>query len=357
MKKLKLIFSDFHLGRGRMLPNGDINILEDFQFDHKFKELIEFYSSGEYGNFEVEIIFNGDLLNLTMLDYYGHYTVIITENVSTTKLRGIIDGHPVFFQTLKRFLCGPKHTLTYVVGNHDQEMLWKGTRKMFEEAVGAEINWKNTHYQVDGVHIEHGHQFEAVNRIDPALPFLSEGLPEPIVNLPWGSLFSVQFIIKLKTKRPMIDKVRPFRLLIWWSLFNDTWFAITHIFKLIVYFISTRFSKNRYRQSSLKTTLKIILEGTVFPDLTDAARRILRTPEIHTVIFGHTHVYKQAYVSNEKQYINLGTWNEILSLDLQSFGRRSKLTYVRVDYDETKSHPKLRHWIGKIPSEDDALGI
>ncbi len=356
--KLKLVFSDFHLGTGATLPGGSLNPLEDFHFGHKFKELLEFYNKGSYENADIELIFNGDMLNLILTDYHGHFPVVITEAVSVAKLKSILAGHPIFFKTLKTFLSHPKHSLTYVVGNHDQEMLWKATRTLLEEAVGREIQWKNTHYLVDGVHIEHGHQYETVNRVDPVHPFLTEGLQEPILNLPWGTLFSVQYIIKLKKQRPIIDKVRPFRLLIWWTLFNDTWFAISNIFRLILYFISTRFSKNRYRQSSMTTTMKILREASVFPDLSHAAKRILQTPEIHTVIFGHTHVFRQLVVADGKLYLNTGTWNEILSLDLESFGRKARLTYARIDYpnEDNRAIPQLRHWIGKIPSEDDAMG-
>ncbi len=358
-RKLKLIVSDFHLGRGQHLPDGSFNPMEDFHWGHKFREFLQYYSKPPYDDTEIELIFNGDMLNLILTDYHGHYTVILTEAVSTHKLKGIIEGHPIFFNALKAFLKKGKHSLSYVIGNHDQEMFWDETRKMFEKAVGAKVNWKNIHYQVDGIHIEHGHQFEAVNRMDPTQPFLSQSLPEPIINLPWGSLFAVQFIVKLKKLRPAIDKVRPFRQLIWWSLVHDTWFALTNILNLAFYFINTRFSKNRYRQSSLKTTLKILREASVYPDLSDAAKRILRTPEVHTVIFGHTHVPLFQQVGGGKFYINLGTWNEITSLDLISYGRRTQLTYARVEYREGQSHPTtvLRHWIGAVPVEDDAVNF
>jgi len=359
MKKLKLIVSDFHLGRGRRLPNGGTNALEDFHYDHRFKEFLEHFGTGPYEDADIELIFNGDMLNLIQTDYHGHYPVVITEQVSVTKLKGIIEGHPIFFKSLRDFLNHPHHTMTYIIGNHDQEMLWKGTRSLLEGTVGKEIQWKNTHYQVDGIHIEHGHQYETINRIDPTRLFLTENLPEPILNLPWGTLFTVQYLIKLKMQRPFMDKIRPFRHMLWWCLFHDTWMAITQVFRLIAYFVSTRFSKNRYRQSSLKMTFKILFEASVFPDLTDAAKRILRTPEIHTVVFGHTHVYKQVQVSENKQYINLGTWCDIVSLDLENFARRTRLTYVKVDYDQEKKNPTplLRHWIGQIPLEDDAMGL
>lgn len=356
-KKIKLVVSDFHIGRGSRFSNGSTNVLEDFHHDHRFKEFLEYYTTGDYKDAEVELILNGDMLNLIQVDYHGHYPVIITETVSVAKTKAVIEGHPVFFNALKKFISKPTRTLTYVIGNHDQEMLWKQTREVFEEAVGAAVQWKNIYYQVDGVHIEHGHQYEAVNRMDPTRLFLTENLPEPILNLPWGTLFTIQFITRLKMQRPYVDKVRPFRHMIWWSFFHDTWIAVASTFKLISYFIATRFSKNRYRQSSLKTTLRMLLEASVFPDLSDAARRILRTPEIHTVIFGHTHVYKYVQFGENKRYINEGTWTDITSLDLESFARRSRLTYVRVDYENGQAVPLLRHWIGTIPLEDDAMGL
>jgi len=355
VERLKLVISDFHLGRGRKLPQGGINLLEDFVYDHRFKEWLDYYSEGVYENTEIELIFNGDMMNLIQVDYHGHYPVVITEHISASKMEKVIAGHKVFFDSLADFLAPKNRSLTYVIGNHDQEMLWPSVRAMFEKAIDKSVNWKNIFYQVDGVYIEHGHQYEAVNRIDPAKPFLTENLPEPILNLPWGTLFAVQWITKLKQHRPAIDKVRPFRMVVWWSLFHDTWMAIQSLLSLAAYFLTTRFSKNRTRQTSLKMTLRILREASVFPDLTDAARRILRTPDIHTVVFGHTHVYKQVQVTEEKQYINTGTWTDIISLDLETYARRVRLTYVRIEYTGEKSQANLRHWIGQIPLEDDAL--
>lgn len=358
MSKLKLIFSDFHLGKGKRLTNGAMNPLEDFFHDYRFKEFLEHYTQNSYEDYEIELILNGDILNLIQIDYHGHFTTVITESVSIYKLQMIIDGHPVFFNALREFLKHPKRSLTYVIGNHDQEMLWNSARSLFENALGKEVNWRNSYYHTDGIHIEHGHQYESVNRVDPTRLFLTEGLPEPILNLPWGTLFTIQFIVRLKLVRPAVDKIRPFRHFVWWSLFHDTWMSLIQGSKLFFYFISTRFSKVRYRQSSLKQTFKILFEASVFPDLSDAAKRILRSPEVHTVIFGHTHVYKQIPIGDEKQYLNTGSWTDIISMDLENFARRSRLTYVRVEYDEQgKAIPMLRHWIGRTPIEDDAFGL
>jgi UDP-2,3-diacylglucosamine pyrophosphatase LpxH len=273
------------------------------------------------------------------------------------KLKGIIEGHPLFFKTLRDFLSQAKNSMTYVVGNHDQEMYWKSCRNLFNQAVGREIQWKNIYYQFDGVHIEHGHQYEAINRVDTTRPFLTEGLPEPILNLPWGTLFTIQYIVPLKHKFPYIDKVRPFRMLIWWNFLYHPLDTVLYLLRLGTYFLSTRFTRNRYRRSDWKTTMKMLREASVFPDLSDYAKKILRSPDVHTVIFGHTHVYKYIRVSAGKQYINLGTWNDIVSMELDTFARRSRLTFGRIEYHEDQPTPLafLRHWIGKPRLEDDVL--
>lgn len=357
-KRLRIVVSDFHLGKGIRHGSGQVNIMEDFHHDLKFREFLDYYSKAEFKGFEVDLIFNGDMFNLIQTDYHGHYTGIITESVSVEKFRHILDGHPIFFDALKKFLANPKHRLTYVVGNHDQEMMWAKTKKMLEDRLDAKVFWHHTYYQVDGMYVEHGNQYEAVNRIDPTMPFLTKNLQEPILNLPWGTLFTVDYLVRLKQQRPYIDKIRPFRSMILWSLLQSFWGTMASLFRLGMYFLSTRFSKNRYRHSSLKITLKMLMEATVFPDLSEAARRILRDPEIHTVVFGHSHVYRHLVVGDGKQYMNTGTWCDIVSMDLESFARRSRLTYVKVEYaDDGRPIPQLRHWIGKIQVEDDALAV
>ncbi len=356
--RLKVIVSDFHLGKGERLQNGGLNPLEDFRYDQRFSEFLAYYSTGENRDCEVELIFNGDILNLIQTDYRGHFPTVITESISTQKLEAIIDGHPIFFDSLAQFLRVPGHSLTYLIGNHDQEMLWKQCRTLVETRLGTSVKWKNTHYQVDGIHIEHGHQYEAINRLDPTRFFLTENLPEPILNLPWGTLFTLQFLVRLKQQRPVIDKVRPFRHLVWWSFLHDTWATLVHVLQLLFYFVGYQFSRTRLRVSHLRTTWKMISEAAVFPDLTESARRILRNPDIHTVIFGHTHVYKQVQIASGKQYLNLGSWTEIVSLDLDSFARRTRLTYAlgRTD-SEGKTSVTLRHWIGQSRLEDDAFAV
>jgi UDP-2,3-diacylglucosamine pyrophosphatase LpxH len=356
MKKIKLVVSDFHLGKGHILPDGSINIFEDFYYDEKFKEFLEYYSAGEFADdIDVELIINGDFLNLIQTDYKGHHTHIITENIDLYKLRTIVDGHKSLFDALKKFATLPNRRITYIVGNHDQGMLWQKTRDLLDSTCGARINFKNIVYFFDGVHIEHGHQHEAANRLDPKKFFLKKDLPEPILNLPWASYFFIDFVLKIKEQMPYVDKVRPFNALIRWGLFNEFIFTIKTGLKFLWQFLFYGFGRRARKPFSLRNSLQIVKESAIYPDLEVAARKILHDERVHTVIFGHTHVYLYRQWGNSKEYFNTGTWTEVISLDIANLGKITKLTYVLVEYPPEGGRPRarLKEWRGHFKVEVD----
>ncbi len=353
-KKIKLVISDLHLGLGRTIDGGITNSLEEFFFGDKLAEFIHYYTSGEFRDHEVELIINGDFLNFLQVDYHGHHLTVITESVSLAKLKNIVKGHPEVFKALRSFASQDKNSIAYVVGNHDQCMLWPATRSYLNEVIGKPVRFKNIVYFFDGVHIEHGHMHEAANRIDPKRFFLKKNLPEPILNLPFGSHFFVDFVLKIKKAHPHIDKVRPFQAMIRWGFYNEFFFTCKAMFSLILYFLSSSLVKDPRRQFPLKRILQVMLESAVFPDLSESARRILNDERVHIVIFGHTHVYQYRQWSG-KEYFNTGTWTDITSLDIPSLGKITKLTYVLIEYPENGEKPRgrLKEWRGYHRIEED----
>ncbi len=356
-KKIKIIVSDMHLGKGKILENGAVNNLEEFFFGEKFAELLDYYTSGQYRDHAVELIINGDFLNFLQVDYKGHFLTVFTEEVSLEILRDIVNGQPEAFRALREFASRPDNQVTYVVGNHDQAMLWPGLRSYLNEVVGSPIRFKSIVHYFDGIHVEHGHMYEAANRIDPKKFFLKKDLPVPILNLPFGSHFFVDFVMKIKEKHPHIDKVRPFRLLIRWAIVNEFWFTMASFFRLIGYFLGTVFVKDPRRQFPFSRVIKVFLESAIFPDLSDAAKKILGDERVHTVVFGHTHVYQYRQWGKEKEYFNTGTWTELTSLDVSSLGKITKLTYVLVEYPEQANRPfcRLKEWKGYHRIEEDVV--
>lgn len=364
MRKIKLVVSDLHLGVGKLLEGGKINSLEEFYYDDKFSEFLNYYTTGDFADAEVELILNGDIFNFLQIDYRGHFLTVITESISYEKLVRIVEGHPKFFQSIRKFLSNGRNSITYVVGNHDQCMLWPATQTYLNEILGTSVRFKNIVYFFDGVHIEHGHMYEAANRIDPKKFFIKKNLPERILNLPFGSHFFVDFVLKIKLENPFIDKVRPFKASFRWGLLQDTRFTIKTSLRLIWFFIRAALGIDARRHWPWRRLLAIFLEGAIFPDLSYAARKILEDERVHTVIFGHSHVYQYRQWSG-KEYFNTGTWTELTSLDIPTLGKVTKLTYVYIEYpiepaqtDETtrvqlKPQGRLKEWRGYHRIEED----
>jgi len=355
IKKIKLVISDLHLGKGRVLADGGTNSLEEFYFGEKLIEFLNYYTSGHYRDYQVELIINGDFLNFLQVDFRGHFLSVLTEGVCLEVLKSIVDGHKRVFNAMKEFAARPGCEITYVVGNHDMAMLWPGCREYLNQAVGTSIRFKNIVYFIDGIHVEHGHMHEAANRMDPRRFFLKKDLAEPILNLPFGSLFFVELVLKVKHKYPFVDKIRPFSKMVRWSFFNETKLTIAAFAQLFVYLLKSIFVKDPRRQISIKRLLEIFLESAIFPDLEQSARKILFDERVHTVIFGHSHVYQYRQWTQDKEYFNTGTWTELTSLDIISLGKITKLTYVLLEYPEDGSRPRgrLKEWRGYHRIEED----
>lgn len=354
-KHIKLCVSDLHLGLGRTLENGQLNSLEEFYFDEKFSEFLHFYTTGKYAEYEVELILNGDILNFLQVDYHGHYLTVITEPICLNIMDRIIKGHPVFFKALRDFAAKPGNLVTYVVGNHDQAMLWPSCRALLNNVIGSTVHFKNIVYFFDGVHIEHGHMHEAANRLDPRKFFLKKNLAEPILNLPFGSHFFVEFVLKIKQRYPHVDKIRPFNRMVRWALLNEFWFTVGNFLSLGFYFLKSIFTNDPRRMFPFSRILKVLLESAVFPDLSESARRVLQDERVHTVCFGHSHVYQYRQFAENREYFNTGTWTDLTSLDIASLGKITKLIYVVFEYPEDDGRPRgrLKEWHGYHRIEED----
>jgi hypothetical protein len=140
-----------------------------------------------------------------------------------------------------------------------------------------------------------------------------------------------------------------------WALFNETIFTIKSFFALTKYFIDAVFKKDPRRQFPMKRILRVLAESAIFPDLSESARRILGDERVHTVIFGHTHVYQYRQWGADKEYFNTGTWTELTSLDIPSLGKITKLTFVLIEYPDDGGRPRgrLKEWRGYHRIEED----
>jgi len=360
--KYKLVVSDFHLGKGRYFEDGTQNILEDFVYDREFSEFLSYYRSGNFADAEVELILNGDILNLLQIATFGIHTHLITERSVVRAVQRIVEGHPEFFLALKKFAATPFHTISYVVGNHDVGMLWSGPRRVFIEAVGTSVAFYDVRYLFDGIHVEHGQQYERFAKIDMRRPFITRGFPEPVLNLPWGSLFVVVQLPKIKQSRPHVDKVRPPSAFFRWVFIHDFIWGLKTCLGIAKFIFDSVLFRSRHQiYQGVRATLSILKEITLYPNYDKIAFKILENNEdVNTVIFGHTHVVRYRQWREGKEYFNEGTWNETTNLDLSDYGKQIRLTYAFIEYsrenpDHERPKVRLKQWNGTWKSEVELL--
>ncbi len=345
-----LVLSDLHLGKGKFLSDGSINLLEDFDEDEKFSEFIDHHCTGTYYFTDIHLVLNGDIFNLIQMDIDGVFHHYLTEDVVVKMVEEIIEGHPVFFQALRKFLSRPNKKITYVIGNHDFPMIWPKAQEAVNKELDGVVNF--THQLVEhGILVEHGHRFEPINTVPRSQYFTPAPNGEDMVNLPWASLFCIYLLPELKKERPYIDKVRPLSSYVKWSLLHDTRFFIKLLYTVLIYLFKTRFKKYTSTNKNFKISWKILKQISIHPKYTKNAKRIFATrPDVQVVIMGHTHVVEWRKFKGGKYYFNTGTWNSVPSVDAGMHKHVANFTYVMIDVDEKKKVIKnafMNVWQGK----------
>ncbi|MBL6991649.1 MAG: hypothetical protein ISR65_17845 [Bacteriovoracaceae bacterium] len=347
---LLLVVSDFHIGKGQFFKNGQHNILEDFYEDDRFIEFLDYHGSGKYYLTEIHLVLNGDILNLIQIDVDGVFTYVLDEDHTTRALELIAKGHRRVFHALRRFLSRPNKSISYMVGNHDAGMVFKKAQDKFCELVGGRVNFAFD-MNIAGIHIEHGHRFEIINAVPSNGHFMDGPNGKTILNLPWGSLFCITNLPKLKKKKPYIDKVRPMPTYIKGMVFYDPLFFIQLFFILLKYFIETNLSAFTKQNQNFKTTVTLLKQVTIYPRYGKRAKAILNNnPELNTVIMGHTHLLEWRKFPGGKFYFNTGTWNSIPSTDEAMHQSLTKLSYVLIDVhvkSKTIKKASLNVWKGE----------
>ncbi|HLE11770.1 MAG: hypothetical protein A2504_15270 [Bdellovibrionales bacterium RIFOXYD12_FULL_39_22] len=347
---LILVVSDFHLGKGQFLKNGQLNILEDFNEDDRFCEFLEYYSSGTNYWANVHLVLNGDILNLIQIDIDGVFSHIIDEEFTVKSLAKVANGHKAFFAALKSFLSKPNKKISYIIGNHDLGMAFLAAQKKFQELLEGNVDFSFS-LSYEGIHIEHGHRFEVINACSEDQVFIEGPHGKKILNLPWGSLFCISLLPKLKKQRPYIDKVRPMSGYIKWVSLHDPIYFIKVFWILLKYFVTTRVANYTRQNRNFKTTMKILNQITIYPQFGRRAKSILNhNPLLHTVIMGHTHLFEWRKFPENKLYFNSGSWNPIPSIDAAMHQSLRKLTFVEIDFNsktKTIRGASLKDWQGR----------
>ena len=352
-RKLKVVVSDFHLGKGPYREDGSVNVFEDFRQDAKFAGFLDYHCEGELADDEVELVVNGDFFNHLSVDLDGRLMDSITERVAVEKTEAILRGHPQVFAALRRFAAHPRRSVVILMGNHDPGILFEGVRRAVGAAIGGECRFLLDAYDFDGVHVEHGMQHEPMNAFNPQHYFLARS-GETYLNLPLGSRYIIQVLNEEKAQRPYIDKVAPFHRYYRWALFNDPAIVLRISARSVRFALLAALQKIPHLEPvPLGRLFDLFFHYTAFPTLEREAKHLLARRGFHTVIMGHTHVPLYREYARNKVYVNTGTWNAMTSLDMGNLGRTEQLTYAHVEYVEGRPRARLREWRGiPRPTED-----
>jgi UDP-2,3-diacylglucosamine pyrophosphatase LpxH len=237
LTKFKIIVSDMHLGAGY---GHEGNRLEDFDQDGAFAELVRhLVSESERLGEPMELVFAGDtfeFLQVPALDareayepareYAAERYAPTDEASSRRKMDLIIQGHPLFFRSLRELLSSPLCSICFIKGNHDINLHWGQVQALIVAALGADrapgrLTFEERCLSRESIYVEHGNQYlEWINRwADFEQPHDSDRPGE--LYLPAGSRFVYQFLNHLEYQYYWLDGVKPITALIWYLFALD----------------------------------------------------------------------------------------------------------------------------------------
>jgi UDP-2,3-diacylglucosamine pyrophosphatase LpxH len=361
--KLGLVLSDLHIGTGHR--KGEINVYDDFREDDRLEQLLQRFSTGSHENDEIHLVLNGDIFDLLKVPVNGKFPDAITERLAITKLEQCLAGHPRLARGLSDFLRNGKNRITYQPGNHDMELFFAGCQRLFCRAVtGQDAHERlsfvpeEPHFTLHGVQFHHGHQFEAIHAFDFKKLFISRGQREPILNLPWGSLFILHVVNSLVKERPHLDKVMPFWPLFIGGMLFDTRFTSRMIAECLAALVRARINPNWWRKRPFEKVSRFFQNQVgFFENLDGYAHRMLSpSSDLSAVFMGHTHMEMVRSFARGKVYINTGTWMPMINLRLANLGQHLALHYGLIEWpDDGPPRASLHRWHGRRAETEEVI--
>ena len=353
-----LVLSDLHLGTGHR--RGRVNIYDDFKEDERLAQLLERYSGAH-------LVLNGDIFDLLKVPVMGQFPDEISERLAGIKLFKCLKGHPRVVQALATFLKNEQSQITYLPGNHDMEFIFPGTQALFTRFItGQETHprirfvTEKAHFELDGVQFHHGHQFEALHAFDWGQLTLRRTNKDPVLNLPWGSLFILRVLNPLIRERPYVDKVHPFWPLFAGGMLFDARFTSRMVADTAKALVQARLNPTWWKKRPfVKLTQFLGNDLAFFEKLDRYAEKIFKNSgHVRAVFMGHTHVpmLRTSRVGGStRTYVNTGTWMPMVDLGLGRLGQHLEIHYGLVEWHDDGPRAALHRWHGTRPESEEVI--
>lgn len=348
VKKSIIVISDIHLGAGAYV-NSKKNYLEDFYYDKELVDFINFYSTGDYLNREVEMIINGDLFDLLAVPFVNYYDdEFWSEEASLDKLRLILDAHPEVIEAFGEFLSNKKKKIIFIIGNHDAEFVFPSLQKLLLDRIPEKVrdkfeiklNSEAEYIPVEGIVLKHGHEYEIAHHFHPDDSIAEDENGKKYFIPPWGSYYVTRVINKFKEQRPHINAVRPIKKFMINGFIYDTLFTTRFGLATTFYFLMVRFIQLFKHKKSIGEVFKLAMsELELWKDYETLTEDFFKDrDDVKALIVGHTHDPMLRASADGTMFINTGTWTKMYHLDFGKSSSGAQLTFAQVDvYDEEKS--------------------
>lgn len=179
-KDLIAFVSDLHIGADHLVDDFDQSD------DQSFATMIDFIQGLDAKS--KELILLGDFLELWETQPIAPHNTTYERRVDVSKLKivRIIREHPAVFNALKNF--SENHSVTYIYGNHDDELLEPQLADHFKQVSGVKcgfaFDYENVPFEVFA---RHGHQYDSGNFTN-----------DPIMKIPTGRWIVENFIVPLE---------------------------------------------------------------------------------------------------------------------------------------------------------------
>lgn len=351
-----LVISDLHLSAG-LYFEGKRNVLEDFQADQELVSFFDYYSSGEYTNSKVELVINGDFLDLLAIPFVHYFDdEYWSEEAAIEKLKLILKAHKEVFSALNSFLTKKDKKLTYIIGNHDGEMVFDSLKDIFLNEFSKEVRDRITisneitiYNPIPSVYIEHGHNYEIAHTFDQQNTIEISNHGKKYFIPSWGAYYVTHIINRYKQERDHVNAVRPIRNFLIHGLIFDTLFIIRFMIANVYYFMMVRVLFFAKRKLNIREILKYAAKDlNLFQDYETLTRDFFnKHKDAKVLIVGHTHEPRFTEYPDGTKFINTGTWTNMLNLDLDINRNDESLTYALIEEFDSEVKSTLNIWSPK----------
>lgn len=356
-----LVLSDLHLGTGHR--RGRLNIYDDFKEDERLAQLLAKYAGGE----GTHLVLNGDIFDLLKVPVLGKFPDAVSERLACIKLYKCLKGHPRVVEALAAFLANEHNRLTYLPGNHDMELWFPAAQALFTRFVTGQeqhprvrVVTEQPFFELDGVQFHHGNQFEALHAFDWGKMTLTRAGRNPVLNLPWGSLFLLHVVYPLIRERPYLDKVHPFWPLFAGGMLFDARFTTKMVATSAKTLVQARFNPTWWKKRPFAKLTRFLQQDVAFFEHLDRfAERLFREHRhVRAVFMGHTHVpMVRTFPSGGvvHTFVNTGTWVPMVDLGLGRLGQHLELHYGLVEWRDGVPQASLHRWHGTRAESEEVV--